>query len=164
MLITGGSRGIGAECAILAAEKGWDVVITYRSQTSEAESVVNKIIKLGRRALAIKVDVGCEQDIYNLFSAVDKEFGRLDALVNNAGVITVISSFIDMSPARIRDVFNVNVVGAFICAQEAIKRMAHSSHNTQCPKGKLIKTVKCHTFLVRDQNGDLREILPTDTL
>ena len=127
VLITGGSRGIGAESAILAAEKGWDVVLTYKSQTSEAESVVNKIIKIGRRALAIKVDVGCEQDIYNLFNAVDKEFVRLDALVNNAGVITLISSFIDMSPARIRDVFNVNVVGAFICAQEAVKRMAHSS-------------------------------------
>lgn len=126
-LITGGSRGIGAESAILAAQKGWDVVITYRSQISEAESVVNKIIKLGRRALAIKVDVAREQDIYDLFNTVDKEFGRLDALVNNAGVITVISSFIDMSPARIRDVFNINVVGAFICAQEAVKRMALSS-------------------------------------
>lgn len=127
VLITGGSRGIGAESALLAAQKGWDVVITYKSQIAEAESVVNKIIKLGRKALAVKVDIACEQDIYDLFSTVDNEFGRLDALVNNAGVITVISSFIDMSPARIRDVFNINVVGTFICAQEAVKRMAHTS-------------------------------------
>jgi NAD(P)-dependent dehydrogenase (short-subunit alcohol dehydrogenase family) len=127
VLITGGSRGIGAETALLAAQKGWDVVITYRSKIAAAEAVVKKIITLGQRALAIKVDLAREQDIYALFKTVDKEFGRLDALVNNAGVITVISAFVDMSPARIRDVFNVNVVGAFICAQEAVKRMAHSS-------------------------------------
>jgi NAD(P)-dependent dehydrogenase (short-subunit alcohol dehydrogenase family) len=127
VLITGGSRGIGAEAALLAAQKGWDVVITYRSKIAAAEAVVNKIIALGQRALAVKVDVAREQDIYDLFKMVDKEFGRLDALVNNAGVITVISAFVDMSPARIRDVFNVNVVGTFICAQEAIKRMAHRS-------------------------------------
>jgi NAD(P)-dependent dehydrogenase (short-subunit alcohol dehydrogenase family) len=127
VLITGGSRGIGATSALLAAEHGWDVVITYRSRASEAESVVNSIIKLGRRALAIKADIANEQAIYDVFKTVDKEFGRLDALVNNAGVITVISAFVDMSPARIRDVFNINVVGAFICAQEAVKRMALGS-------------------------------------
>ncbi|WP_133011796.1 SDR family oxidoreductase [Marinomonas flavescens] len=127
VLITGGSRGIGAETAILAAQKGWDVVITYRNEISKAELIVNKIINLGCRALAIKTDIANEQDIYNLFNIIDKEFGRLDALVNNAGAITVISSFVDMSPARIRDVFNINVVGSFICAQEAVKRMSHES-------------------------------------
>jgi NAD(P)-dependent dehydrogenase (short-subunit alcohol dehydrogenase family) len=126
VLVTGGSRGIGAECAILAAQKGWDVVITYRSKINEAQAVVNKLIALGQKALAIKVDSANEQDIYNLFAKVDEEFGRLDALINNAGVITRISSFVDMSPARIRDVFNVNTVGTFICSQEAIKRMANS--------------------------------------
>lgn len=127
VLITGGSRGIGAESAIIAANKGWDVVITYKNQLSSAESVINTIKKLGRKALAVKVDVANEQDIYDLFNTIDKEFGRLDALVNNAGVITTIANFVDMSPARIRDVFNVNVVGAFICAQEAVKRMSLSS-------------------------------------
>lgn len=127
VLITGGSRGIGAESAVIAAQKGWDVVITYKSQPSAAESVANTIEKLGRKALAIKVDVANEQDIYDLFNNIDKEFGRLDALVNNAGVITTISNFVDMSPARIRDVFNINVIGAFICAQEAVKRMSLTS-------------------------------------
>ncbi len=127
VLITGGSRGIGAESALLAAQKGWDVVITYRSRTAEAELVVEKIQNLGRRALAVKVDVAKEQDIYELFNTVDKEFGYLDAFVNNAGVIAAISRFVDMSPGRIRDVFNVNVVGAFVCAQEAVRRMARGS-------------------------------------
>jgi len=124
VLITGGSRGIGAESALLAARKGWDVVITYKNQETEAKSIVEKIKQLGRRALAVKVDVSKEKEIYALFDVIDNEFGQLDALVNNAGMITVISSFVDMSPERIRDVFNINVVGAFICAQEAVKRMA----------------------------------------
>ena len=127
VVITGGSRGIGAESAILAAQKGWNVVITYRAQLSDAEAVIKNIIKLGKRALAIKVDIANEQDIYNLFNTVDKEFGRLDALINNAGIIATISSFVDISPERIRDVFNVNVVGSFICAQEAVKRMSINS-------------------------------------
>jgi NAD(P)-dependent dehydrogenase (short-subunit alcohol dehydrogenase family) len=127
VLITGGSRGIGAESALLAAKKGWDVVITYRNQISEAESIVGKISQLGRSALAIQVDVSNEQDIYDLFKTIDEKFGRLDAFVNNAAVITPISSFVDMPPSRIRDVFNTNVVGAFICAQEAVKRMSCNS-------------------------------------
>lgn len=130
VLITGGSRGIGAESALLAARKGWDVVITYKSKETEALSIVEKIKQFGRRALAIKVDVAQEKDIYALFDVIDDEFGQLDALVNNAGMITVISSFIDMSPERIRDVFNINVVGTFIFAQEAIKRMAIKNGGT----------------------------------
>lgn len=127
VLITGGSRGIGAETALLAAKKGWNVVITYKSQASEAESVVEKIKQLGRRSAAVKVDVAKEKEIYALFDFIDHEFGCLDAVVNNAGMITVISSFVDMRPDRIRDVFNINVIGTFICAQEAVKRMAIKS-------------------------------------
>jgi len=84
-------------------------------------------IKISFNTLAIKVDVANEQSIYDLFKTIDEKFGRLDALVNNAGVITPISSFVDMPPSRIRDVFNVNVVGTFICSQEAVKRMSLSS-------------------------------------
>ena len=129
VLITGGSRGIGAESALLAAKKGWDVAITYRNKAAEADVIVNQIRQIGRKALAIKADLANEQDIYDLFKIVDENFDRLDAFVNNAGVITPISSFVDMAPSRIRDVFNINVVGAFICAQEAVKRMSHSSGN-----------------------------------
>ena len=126
VLITGGSRGIGKETALLAAKKGWDVVITYNRQQNAAEKVVREIETIGSKAFALQVDITLEQEIYHLFQVIDQEFGRLDALVNNAGVIALISPFIDMSPSRIRDVFNVNVIGAFICAQEAVKRMAHS--------------------------------------
>jgi NAD(P)-dependent dehydrogenase (short-subunit alcohol dehydrogenase family) len=124
VLITGGSRGIGAQSALLASKEGWDVIITYRKSAIEAESIITKIKEHGRRALAVKVDIAKEQDIYDLFEIIDNEFGQLDALVNNAGIITAISSFIDMSPQRIRDVFNVNIAGTFICTQEAVKRMA----------------------------------------
>ncbi|BCD97052.1 SDR family oxidoreductase [Marinagarivorans cellulosilyticus] len=123
VLITGASRGIGAETALLAARKGWNVVITYKVQKSAAESVVDRIEKMGRRAWAVKVDVANEDEIYALFRKIDTEYGRLDALVNNAGAITGITSFVDMSPERMREVFNINVIGSFICAQEAVKRM-----------------------------------------
>lgn len=126
ILITGGSRGIGAETALLAAAKGWDVAITYKHQNESAELIVEKIRSMGQKSLAIKADVANERDIYNAFAVIDREFSHLDALVNNAGAITAISPFIDMAPERMRNIFNINVVGAFICAQEAIKRMAVS--------------------------------------
>ncbi|MCV2402422.1 SDR family oxidoreductase [Marinomonas sp. C2222] len=126
VLVTGGSRGIGAETALLAAEKGWNLVITYNSKKTEADLIIKKAQSFGIRALAVKLDVSNEQEVDELFKYIDKEFGRLDALINNAGIIKPISSFVDMPVARIRDVFNVNVVGSFVCAQEAVKRMALS--------------------------------------
>lgn len=124
VLITGGSRGIGAAVAVLAAQKGWDVVITYQNAKAEADNVISQIKNLGQRGLAIKIDIGDESQIVDLFTKIDTEFGELDALVNNAGVIAPISSFIDIDAQRIRDVFNINVVGSFICAREAVKRMS----------------------------------------
>jgi len=124
VLITGGSRGIGAAVAVLAAKKGWDVVITYQNAKTEADNVVSQITDLGQRALALEVDISDEAQIVALFSKIDDEFGQLDALVNNAGVIAPISSFVDIDAQRIRDVFNINVVGSFICAREAVKRMS----------------------------------------
>ncbi|BCE01826.1 SDR family oxidoreductase [Marinicellulosiphila megalodicopiae] len=126
VLITGGSRGIGAQSAILAAKQGWDVVITYRNQPIEAQKIVDYILELGCYAIAIKMDLAIEQEIIDLFEKIDSEFGRLDALINNAGVITAISKFTDMSSDRIKNVFNINVVGTFICTQQAVKRMVIS--------------------------------------
>lgn len=124
VVITGGSRGIGAETAVLAAEQGWDVCISYRAHAEEAGKVVEKIEAKGRRALAVQADVGNEDDILKLFTAVDQSFGRLDALVNNAGMITPQSKLVDIKADRIREVLNVNVTGSFLCAKEAIKRMS----------------------------------------
>lgn len=126
VLITGGSRGIGASTAILAAQNGWDVCLTYNSRSADANHIVSEITKLGIRACAIKADVSVETEIVSLFENIDRTFGRLDGLVNNAGIITHQSKLVEMSASRIRDVFNVNVVGSFICAREAIKRMAIS--------------------------------------
>ena len=124
VLITGGSRGIGAATAILAAKKGWNVCISYNSREAEANSVVKQIEQYGKTALAIQANVGVEQDIVSLFKDIDTKFGRLDALVNNAGIITPQTQFADMDASRILNVFNINVVGSFLCAREAIKRMS----------------------------------------
>jgi len=126
VLITGGSRGIGAKTALLAALKGWDVCISYRGRESEASDVVSEIQRNGGRALSIKADIGDEEDVISLFKRIDGEFGRLDALVNNAGIITPQSQLADMTAERIQKIFNINVVGSFICAREAIKRMSKS--------------------------------------
>ena len=126
VLITGGSRGIGAETAILAASKGWDVCVSYRCRASEAADVVNEIKGYGRRAFAFRADLASEEDIISLFKSIDGEFGGLDALVNNAGIIAPQSQLADMTTARIQNIFNINVVGSFICAREAIRRMSKS--------------------------------------
>ncbi len=127
VLITGGSRGIGASTAILAAKRGWNVCVTYRNRSAEADDVVSQIKKIGRRAFSIKADIGKEKDIVSLFDKVDSEFGRLDALVNNAGIIAPQSKLVDMSYSRLSEMFNINVVGSFLCSKEAIKRMSINS-------------------------------------
>jgi len=127
VLVTGGSRGIGAETAVLAAEKGWDVVISYKSREDKAQAVIKQVEALGQKGLAIKSDVADEAEVIALFEQIDREFGRLDALVNNAGVLETSCKVVDMSVARLQRVFNVNIVGSFVCAQQAIKRMALSN-------------------------------------
>ncbi len=124
VLITGGSRGIGAETAILAASKGWHVCISYKSKKEEAMNVVRHIERDGGRALAVQADIRLEGDIVRLFQETDNNFGRLDALVNNAGIVAKQSKLIDMDAARIQNILNVNVLGSFLCSREAIKRMS----------------------------------------
>ncbi|MDO9216422.1 MAG: SDR family oxidoreductase [Lacisediminimonas sp.] len=124
VLITGGSRGIGAATARLAAQAGFRVCISYHSAQGAAEGVVDAIRRSGGQALAVSCDVADESDIVALFEAVDREFGRLDALVNNAGVLELQSRLEHMQAARLQRIFATNVTGSFICAREAIKRMS----------------------------------------
>ncbi|MCF6323382.1 MAG: SDR family oxidoreductase [Gammaproteobacteria bacterium] len=124
VLITGGSRGIGASTALLAAKSGWNVCISYINQQASAASIVNEIKYGGNKAIAVKANIGSEQEIMALFEKIDAEFGRLDALVNNAGIITPIAQLVEMDAARLQSVFNINVVGTFLCTREAIKRMS----------------------------------------
>lgn len=124
MLITGGSRGIGAATAILASQRGYAVTLTYQSRRQAAESVVASIRASGGRAEAVQVDVSNEADVLELFSAIDSSGGRLAALVNNAGILARQMRLEHMDVARIRQVFEVNVMGSMLCAREAVRRMS----------------------------------------
>ena len=124
LLVTGGSRGIGAATACLAAANGYDVCISYRQNRTAADRVVRSIEQQGRRAMAIAADMASEADILRLFSEVDQQLGSLTALVNNAGILEPQMSVADMSLARLNRVFSTNVIGSFLCTREAIKRMS----------------------------------------
>ncbi len=122
-LITGGSAGIGAVTALLAAERGYDVAITYLSQQAEAELIAAKISALGRKVLCTRVDLSRETDIVDWFAQVDNTFGRVDLLVNNAAILRQ-KLFRDTNATELQHTFAVNVVGSFLCAREAVKRMS----------------------------------------
>jgi NAD(P)-dependent dehydrogenase (short-subunit alcohol dehydrogenase family) len=124
MLVTGGSRGIGAACARLAAAAGYDVCVSYRSQAGAAARVVEACRAAGRRALAVQADVADEAQVVRLFAALDAEFGSLACLVNNAGILAPAAPLVTFSAERIRRVLEVNVVGAMLCAREAVRRMS----------------------------------------
>lgn len=124
ILVTGGSRGIGAAVAQLAAARGYAVAISYVSNGAAADAVVKGIVSAGGRAIAVKSDVAVESDIVNLFRLVDDELGALTALVNNAGVLEHQMHVEDMSAERINRVLLTNVTGSFLCAREAIRRMS----------------------------------------
>lgn len=122
-IITGGSRGIGRAAAIAAAERGYRICIGYASNEAAANEVVSTIEAKNGKAIAVKCDVGEEEDILALFKAADK-FGALGALVNNAGIVGPTSRVDDMSAERIRRIMAVNVTGSMLCAREAVKRMS----------------------------------------
>ena len=124
VLITGGSRGIGAATAILAAERGYDVCISYKANQQGAQRVIDAIVPKGRRAIAVQADVGIESDVIRLFERCDAQLGRIDALVNNAGMLETQMRVESMDAARLQRVFAVNVTGTFICSREGVKRMS----------------------------------------
>jgi NAD(P)-dependent dehydrogenase (short-subunit alcohol dehydrogenase family) len=124
ILVTGGSRGIGRAVAILAAERGYDVAINYNSQAEAAEEVAAVVRARGRKAAVIKADVGKEEDVVRLFKEVDRQLGRLTALVNNAGIVDKSMRVEAMSGERLQRMFTTNTISAFLCAREAIRRMS----------------------------------------
>ena len=123
-LVTGGSRGIGAATCLLAAQRGFAVAVNYAANTAAAEAVVRQIRDAGGRAIAVRGDVALEADILRVFKTVDDQLGRLTALVNNAGVVDVASRVEAMSAARLKRMFDINIVGSFLCAREAVLRMS----------------------------------------
>ena len=124
LLITGGSRGIGAATALLAAQQGWAVAVNYTSNATAADEVVRQITASGGRALAVQGDVADEAQVLAMFAQVDAQLGRLTGLVNNAGVVDRAARVDEMSVARWRRLLDINILGSFLCAREAVRRMS----------------------------------------
>jgi NAD(P)-dependent dehydrogenase (short-subunit alcohol dehydrogenase family) len=124
LLVTGASRGIGAAVAVKAAGAGWAVVINYLSNAAAAEAVAETISTAGGVARIVQGDTGTEEGIAAIFAAVDREFGRIDGLVNNAGVVDRTARVDEMSRERLDRMFAINVIGKIRCASEAVKRMS----------------------------------------
>ncbi len=124
MLITGASRGIGAATARLAAAEGYALCLNYHRRQDAVEQLLHQVHDLGVRAIAVEADIVDESQVTRLFAAVDAEFGRLDVLVNNAGMLERQMRLDEMDRARLERVFAVNVFGSFSCAREAVKRMS----------------------------------------
>lgn len=124
MLITGASRGIGAATARLAAARGYALCLNYHQQRAAAEALVDEIVQSGGQAIAVQADVADEGQVMQLFARLDQHFGRLDVLVNNAGILETQMRLQQMDLARWQRVFATNVFGSFLCAREAIRRMS----------------------------------------
>jgi NAD(P)-dependent dehydrogenase (short-subunit alcohol dehydrogenase family) len=124
VLVTGGSRGIGAATCLLAAQRGWRVAVNYASNRDAANTIVDAIKAGGSDAFTVHGDVGIESDIMAMFESIDARWGRLDGLVNNAGVVDVKARLDAMTLERLERMFRINITGSFLCAREAIKRMS----------------------------------------
>jgi len=124
LLVTGGSRGIGAATSILAAQKGWSVAVNYTSNAQAADDVVAQIKKAGGEAMSVQADVANEAQVLSMFEKVRANFGPLQGLVNNAGVVDVSAKLDQMSMDRWRRMFDINVLGSMLCAREAIRQMS----------------------------------------
>jgi NAD(P)-dependent dehydrogenase (short-subunit alcohol dehydrogenase family) len=123
MIVTGGGRGIGAATARLAAARGYAVCVNYRKDRAAAERLA---ADLGGKAIAVSADVAEEADVVRLFDTVDRELGAVTALVNNAGIVDLATRVEAITGARLQRMFAVNVVGSFLCAREAVKRMSRA--------------------------------------
>ena len=124
LLITGARRGIGAATARIAAARGYTVVVNYHSRADAATTLVEEIASTGGEAFAVRADVGREDDVLRMFEEVDRRAGPLTALVNNTGVLERQMRFDEMDPGRWQRVLTTNVIGSFLCAREAVRRMS----------------------------------------
>jgi NAD(P)-dependent dehydrogenase (short-subunit alcohol dehydrogenase family) len=133
ILITGGGRGIGAATARLAAVQGYDVAISFVANESAAFAVAADVEAAGRRALAVRADSAEPEQVAQLFAAIDREFGRIDVLVNNASVLAQQSRLEDLGFERMQRIFAVNTLGPILCAQQAVKRISSAAARLGSP-------------------------------
>ena len=124
LIITGASRGIGAATARIAGRSGYVVCVNYLKNKAAAKQIVEEINADGGRALAVGADISREEEVVKLFCTVDDKLGKISALVNNAGILETQMRIEDMNAARLNRVFLTNVIGSFLCAREAVKRMS----------------------------------------
>lgn len=123
ILITGGSRGIGREAAILCGERGWSVGINYVGNRAAAEETAGAVRNAGGKAILAQGDVASEEDVVAMFAATERAFGRLSGVVINAGIVAPASPVAEMSLERMKRIFEVNVLGAYLCARECARRL-----------------------------------------
>ncbi len=123
-IVTGASRGIGRATALLLAKNNYKVCVNYQANQSAAQELVNEIRQLGGEAIAIAADVANEAQIIKMFEQVDQKLGKVTALVNNAGIILPKASLLELSTARLNQIFQTNVIGTILCSREAVKRMS----------------------------------------
>jgi NAD(P)-dependent dehydrogenase (short-subunit alcohol dehydrogenase family) len=124
LLVTGGSRGIGAATALLAARSGWSVAVNYAANSLAADEVVRSIRADGGTAMAVQADVADEAQVLTMFQKIDAKFGPLAGLVNNAGVVDMSARLDEMGVDRWHRMFDINVIGSMLCAREAVQRMS----------------------------------------
>jgi NAD(P)-dependent dehydrogenase (short-subunit alcohol dehydrogenase family) len=124
LLVTGGSRGIGAATALLAARSGWSVAVNYAANSLAADEVVRSIRADGGTAMAVQADVADEAQVLTMFQKIDAKFGPLAGLVNNAGVVDMSARLDEMGVDRWRRMFDINVIGSMLCARETVRRMS----------------------------------------
>ena len=124
MLVTGGSRGIGAATVRLGAKRGYAVAINYQKRADVAQNLMDEINEGGGEAIIIQANVSIESEIIEMFNQVDQQLGTLTAFVNNAGIIQPPKPLVEMTRERLQELFDVNILGAVLCAREAVKRMS----------------------------------------
>lgn len=129
-LVTGASRGIGATTAIELAKQGYSICVNYHSEQDSAMKVVSEIERLGSKAIAVQADISDEKDVIRLFNEVDQQLGKLNLLVNNAGILFTQMRIEQMSAERINKTLTTNVTGYFLCCREAVKRMSYEHNGT----------------------------------
>ena len=130
LVVTGGSRGIGASTCIKAAQMGYSVCVNFEKNSNNANQIVKQILSEGGRAIAVQANISSSTEVERLFKTVDAELGSPSALVNNAGISGPRSKFIDLDVSVIKHIFEVNLLGYFHCAREAVKRMSLSRGGT----------------------------------